>query len=165
MPPKSPWWDHFWSEDGVHYKGDKTHLATWCQKCLEFQIELLFNVDDVGFTTGLVSCLQKDEELHKAAWRKRKREEDNHAASSFLEAFGPDHPAPGNQHMHLNKCGVSRQLSSICGPMKRKEYNMLHLRYGKLLDTTSGHKTLLWCCQDEDKKQKLQPSQREGAKH
>ncbi|KIN96682.1 hypothetical protein M404DRAFT_68974, partial [Pisolithus tinctorius Marx 270] len=28
-----------------------------------------------------------------------------------------------------------------------------------------GHKTLLWCCQDEDKKQKLQPSQREGAKH
>ncbi|KAG2128343.1 uncharacterized protein EDB93DRAFT_1243573 [Suillus bovinus] len=29
----------------------------------------------------------------------------------------------------------------------------------------TGHKTILWCCQDEDKKQKFRPSQKEGVKH
>lgn len=29
----------------------------------------------------------------------------------------------------------------------------------------TGHKTILWCCQDEDKKQKSRPSQKEGVKH
>ena len=30
---------------------------------------------------------------------------------------------------------------------------------------TTGHKTRLWCSQDEKRKQKSRPSQREGAKH
>ncbi|KAG1874930.1 hypothetical protein F4604DRAFT_1581975, partial [Suillus subluteus] len=29
----------------------------------------------------------------------------------------------------------------------------------------TGHKTILWCCQDEDKKQKSRPSLKEGVKH
>jgi len=30
---------------------------------------------------------------------------------------------------------------------------------------TTGHKTRYWCCQDQDRKQKSRPSQREGVKH
>ena len=30
---------------------------------------------------------------------------------------------------------------------------------------TTGHKTRYWCCQDQNRKQKSRPSQREGAKH
>ncbi|KAG1878754.1 hypothetical protein C8R48DRAFT_745325 [Suillus tomentosus] len=29
----------------------------------------------------------------------------------------------------------------------------------------TGHKTILWCCQDEDRKQKSRPSEKEGVKH
>ena len=66
MPPKSLWWDHFWSKEGVHYKADKTHLAAWCHKCLEYEKELLCSADNAALAIGSIPCYQTMEQIHNA---------------------------------------------------------------------------------------------------
>ena len=72
MPPKSFWWDHFWSKNGVHYKGDKTHLAAWCLKCLEYEKELLRSADSVALAVGTISSYQTEEQIHDTGKSKTK---------------------------------------------------------------------------------------------
>jgi len=66
MPPKSSWWDHFWSKEGVYYKGDKTHVAAWCLRCLEYEKETLLSADAAAVETGSVSSCRTMEQIHNA---------------------------------------------------------------------------------------------------
>ena len=45
---------------------DKTHLAAWCLKCLEYKRELLHSADSVALAVGTISSCQTEEQIHDA---------------------------------------------------------------------------------------------------
>ncbi|KIK77930.1 hypothetical protein PAXRUDRAFT_834806 [Paxillus rubicundulus Ve08.2h10] len=51
MPPKSPWWAHFYTND-KKYKSNNTHNNAWCEKCIQVDMQKHRTYGLAAFASG-----------------------------------------------------------------------------------------------------------------